>query len=109
MIKIGVHHRHVRPVLPTSTAPGSAWRRSAWRSRTSAQRSPGMKIEVVFADHQNKADVALARSRAVVSTATGVDVIVDVHQLRRGAGRQPGRRARRSKAFIVVRRRDLAT
>jgi branched-chain amino acid transport system substrate-binding protein len=37
----------------------------------------GLKIEVVSADHQNKADIGVARAREWIDTA-GVDVLVDM-------------------------------
>ena len=63
---------------PYADEPGPArcWRRG-WRSRTSARSAPGVRVEVVAADHQNKPDVGADIARRWTD-AEGVDAIVDV-------------------------------
>ena len=79
VIKIGVHHRHVRASTPTSTGQGSVWSRPArWRSRTLAaavsQRPQGRGAS--FADHQNKADISSNDRPPVVRRRQGLDMLI---------------------------------
>ena len=60
--------------MPTSTARAAS-RRSRWRSPTWAATVAGKKIEVVYADHQNKADVAAAKAREWFDTQ-GLDMLI---------------------------------
>jgi branched-chain amino acid transport system substrate-binding protein len=48
-----------------------------WRSRTSRRKEKGLNVEVIFADHQNKADVGSQIANKWIDSE-GVDVIVDV-------------------------------
>ncbi|MCK1380178.1 ABC transporter substrate-binding protein [Bradyrhizobium sp. 24] len=51
-------------------------RRSKWPSRISG-RFFGQKVEVIYADHQNKADIGAAIARQWYER-DGVDLIIDI-------------------------------
>ena len=67
----------------------------------------GKKIELLIADHQNKADIAARKAREWFDTARRRHADRR-HQLRRPAWRWPRSRRRRRSPFIVDRRRHRA-
>ena len=69
--------------------------RSRWPSTTSAARCCGQPIELLTADHQNKADIAASKAREWIDTA-GADDAVRRHQLRHRRWPWPRSRRRRS-------------
>ena len=70
VIKIGVL-TDMSSLYADLAGPGSVRRGAAWRSRTSAPRSKGMKVEVISADHQNKPDVGSQHRAPVVRHRQG--------------------------------------
>ena len=75
-VKIGVTERHVEPLLPTSAGPGST-AAAKLAIADFAKINPNVKVELVSADHQNKADVGSGVVNKWFDTEN-VDMVIDV-------------------------------